>query len=170
MSRYFNKLVELVDGYGYENMLLDLYNTPFEVKVHNDENRLDEAYKLRDIYGGPHDNPGNCFEVLIVLAKDVDDILWDSRHGDRTKEWFWMMMENMGLTEYTNPNYNEGRVAIAIDIFVNRKFAKNGSGGPFPLRRPLSNMRRIEWWYALNAYVNENFEYEFEDIQEVNDE
>lgn len=156
----------MVDGYGYENLLMTLYKTPFYAKVRNDENRMYEARELRAECGNSKDHPGNCLEVLYVIAKDVDEIMFDIKHGDRTVEWFWMMLTNMDLTRYTNPKFNEDEVLRILDIFVERKFSKNGEGGPFPLRRPPMNMRKVEWWYALNWYINENFSYEFDEIEE----
>lgn len=166
MSRYFNELIDIVDGRGYENLLLHMFNTPFYCKVHNDSNTLHHCRDLRNECNAHHDDDYNVFEFFIALARGMDDILHDLQHGDRTADWFWMMMENMGLTQYTNPNYDEKRVDVVIQNFIERRFAKNGEGGPFPLKRPLGNMRRTEWWYALNWYVEENYDYEFNDIQE----
>ena len=168
---YFYDLVNFVDGAGaYENVLQALFNTPFEAKVAKDENRLKDCRYLREKFGWPTVNPGNCLEVLIVVARDMEDILYDDRHGNRTVEWFWLMMSNMGLTEYTNARYEDTAVLDIIDKFVQRKYKTNGEGGPFPLRRPPNNQRRADLFMLMNYYVNENFIYEYEDLEEFEDE
>lgn len=165
MSRYFNELVDIVDGRGYENLLLHMFNTPFYCKVASDENHLHHCNDLRSECNAHLADDYNVLEFFIALARGMDDILHDLKHGDRTADWFWMMMENMRLTQYTNPHYDEEIVDIIISRFVERKFNKNGDGGPFPLRHPLANMKRTDWWYAMNWYVEENYGYEFDDVE-----
>lgn len=146
-----------------------MFNTPFEVKVKNDANRVIQALNMRKELGYHprkfEKDLANCFEIFIILAQNMDDILHDLKHGNRTEEWFWLMMKNMGLIFHDNDDFVESDVDTILDMFVHRKYYKNGDGGPFPLKRPLDNMRRVELWYQVNWYVNENFEYEFNEIE-----
>lgn len=164
--KYFNKLVEIVDGYGYENLLKDLYSTEFIVKVKTDANLNDDVRYLRERCGWPVTSPATVFEILICIARNMEDILYDEKHGDRLVEWFWLMLENMGLTFYNNTNYDANAVMTIVDIFNNRRYRMTGEGGPFPLRRPPANLRKVDYWYQLNYYVNENFIYEFNNLEE----
>lgn len=170
MNDYFYALVDRINGYGYEDMLSVLYNTPFTSRIPKDNNRLKDCIALRDRYGYFNRQDGNCFEIFVCLALDMDELLRDQDHGDRTEEWFWLMMTNIGLVNYDNNNFNEKEVENIIDIFVKRKYKTDGRGGPFPLRYPRDNMRKTDLWYQLNWYVNENFEYEFNDLEEFEDE
>lgn len=170
MGEYFWNLVFLIAGDGYENLMIAMHEKPFTVKVRNDENRVKDVRYLREKFGGPVNADPSCLEIFICLARDMEDILYDDRHGNRMDEWFWLMMENMGLTYFTNPNFDEEKVKKILDIFVERKYKTNGEGGPFPLRRPPTSMRRAELWYQMNWYVNENFDYEFEDLEDICDE
>lgn len=165
MSRYFNELVDIVDGRGYENLLLHMFNTPFYCKVREDGHHLHHCDELRTECNAHKSDEYNVLEFFIMLARGMDDIMHDLKHGDRTVDWFWMMMENMHLTQYTNTCYDEEIIDIIINRFLERKFNKNGEGGPFPLKRPLANMKRTDWWYAMNWYINENYNYEFDEVE-----
>lgn len=170
MNDYFYALVDRVNGYGYEDMLRVLYSYPFEIIVETDANLLPNVFALRDEYGykpKPYEKDmANCFEIFISLASKFDWLLSDLKNPDRTEEWFWMMMKNTGLIFYDNEHFNRDDIESICDVFVHRKYKTNGYGGPFPLRQPRKNVRRVDLWYQINWYVNENFEYEFNDIQE----
>lgn len=161
MSETFYYFIDRLDGYGYEDMLKVLWNTPFEVKVGRDVNLLNEANDFRYNHGLRNDNPGNCLEILYQLSYKMDSLLYDGDHGPRYVEWFWLMIKNMGLIIFDNENFNYKEVKRKVDIFSQRKYKPDGKGGPFPLQRPISNMKKVDYWYQLNYYVNENFEYEF---------
>lgn len=164
--KYFNKLVEIVDGYGYENLLRHLYSEEFIVKVKTDVNLIQDVRYLREKCDWPVTSPPTVLEILICIARNMDDILYDSKHDSRLREWFWLMLENMGLTMYTNPAYDENAVTTIVDIFNNRRYRVTGEGGPFPLKHPPKNMRKVDYWYQVNYYVNENFSYEFDNLEE----
>jgi hypothetical protein len=34
----------------------------------------------------------------------------------------------------------------------------NGTGGLFPLKMPKVNQRRVEIWYQMSAFIEENFD------------
>lgn len=163
---YFWFLVDYVDGYSYENLLLTMWETPFYAKIKLDENLLTKASAFRHKHSNSTKNPGNCLEIFVQLALNMDSILYDSKHGFRVVDWFWLMMENMHLIQHDNPNFDEDVVKDILDKFVKRRFKMNGEGGPFPLDRPRENLRKVSWWYNLNFYINENFVYEFENLEE----
>ena len=168
---YFWFLVDYIDGYGYEGLLLAMWEKPFFVKVKLDDNLIRDAYYFRkDHSRGNRSDDANCLEILIQLAIKMDSVLYDSKHGIRTEEWFWHMLGNMGLMQYDNPNFDENAVDKILEKFVNRRFKRNGEGGPFPLERPVNSCRTTCWWYNLNAYLDENFKYEFENTEEYDDE
>ena len=170
IDEFFYYLVDYIDGYGYEDMLKVLYKTPFEAKVKTDSNLLVSAREFREERTRITDYPGNCFEVLVQMAIDMDDILYDSKHGTRVDQWFWIFMDNMGLTNYDNNDFDYDAVARIVDSFNRRKYKVSGEGGPCPLNRPTKNLRKTDYWYQINMYVNENFAYEYDNLEEDEDE
>ena len=83
----------------------------------------------------------------------VDDVI-------RTRaDLFWVFMENLGLSEYNRKNWSHTHVLVEIDEIISRWLERNfeydGVGSPFPLKRPQKNMRRVELWYQLQAYIIE---------------
>lgn len=169
MDEFFYYLVDYVNGYGYEDMLEVLYYTPFESRNHIDNNLLISAREFRESRSMSHQYPGNCFEIFIQLAIRMDDILYDSHHGHRIEEWFWLMMRNMGLIVHDNEHCDISIVENIIEKFINKKYKKDGTGGPFPLDRPLRNVRQVSLWMQLNWYINEQFEYEFNNLESEED-
>ena len=113
---YFGILCDLIGMKGpvedcqYFELLYQLYRTEFYSIVPNDDNRALDGVKLRDKYGFPKvDVPCNLFEMLVALAIRCDeDILYNPEYGDRSKDWFWMMMTNIGLNKFRDRSFGEG--------------------------------------------------------------
>lgn len=165
---YYRWLVGLIgDGYievNYQKLLWKLFTTEFIYELDFDENRAADGLFLRKIYTretGDHAKNGPCsmLEMMVALARDAeDDIMHDPDFGDRTGQWFLMMMENLGLDIYDDYYYFEGRVNIILDTFMHHKYAPNGSsGGMFPVQNCARDMRKTDLWWQLNNYFEENF-------------
>ena len=91
-----------------------LYDIPFRYSHHLDKNRVDDAEQLRfeflrDFDERAHfDSPISVLEVLVALAKRCEDnIMHDPDYGDRTHEWFWEMITNLGLDGMKNRYFDE---------------------------------------------------------------
>ena len=46
-------------------------------------------------------------------------------------------------------------INATLDRFLQRKFKKNGEGSLFTIRDPSKDMRNIDIWYQMCAYLNE---------------
>ena len=115
------------------------------------------------------DAPCTVLEMLIALAiRCESDIMHDDACGDRTRLWFWEMIKNLGLIDYTDDAYMydksgsfDSEVNHIIDIFLERRYDKHGRGGAFPLRKYRTNyysdQRKVEIWYQLSAWLIENY-------------
>lgn len=71
------------------------------------------------------------------------------------EKWFWIMMENMGLTRYDDEHFDVDDVNRIVDIWLERRFGSDGMGSPFPLQHPFEDQRQIELWQQMQNYVNE---------------
>ena len=170
-NNYFDWLCELIGGKkNYSLLFHKLFTTEFYWVVEFDDDRAKDAKDLRrtflNMVGSP-DLTGlnyvSVLEVLIALSISCEDNLMANRDlGDRTPEWFWMMITNLGLQVYSDNNWNldsENDVAYIIDIWLSRRYAFNGVGGAFPLQICHTDQRKINLWYQLQAYLQENFEF-----------
>lgn len=53
----------------------------------------------------------NVLEVLIVLSiRTEDDTMHDIKYGDRSCQWFWAIISDIGLIKFDDNNYNESEV------------------------------------------------------------
>lgn len=138
-----------------------LYDSEFVALIGNDDNRVEDIKDLKNefLYDAevPRVDPGwfeHCsfLELLIVLARMFD---FDADTG--VEFAFWLMLENIGLSEYNDAKrFSSDEVEKIVDVVVGRSYRANGVGGLFPLKHASEDQREIELWYQMNAYILEN--------------
>ena len=148
-----------------------LHNRIFEWFVPNDDNRAVDGVSLRDSFYQDtrmslDDLQGPCtmLEMLIGLAIRMNfEDSPDPNYGIGV--WFWRLMQNVGLDEFTDDVYTSTQDAGAIvegivDNIINRNYSPNGAGGLFPLQNMErhQDQRFVELWYQMSAYLIENLE------------
>ncbi len=173
LNNYYLWLLGIVDGAGYfiddyNEMLWELFDTDFVWLIEMDSNRALDGLGLRYEYVNYYDgNPcpefewkeASVLEVLIALAHNWEhEITYDSRIGDRTAQWFWLMLKNLGLTEYPNWRFEKEKVDEIVKIWIFREFQKDGKGSPFPVKSGKGDQKKVEIWYQLQQFVLENVE------------
>jgi hypothetical protein len=149
--------------YDNRNLFKKLAEQEFYSLIHNDENRLEDGLNLRDVFAGNNYvkffGPCSVLEMLVALAIRIEEILKDPEKGDRTTDWFWGMITNLGLKEDDDNIANQDYVnTIILITFLERRYSPTGEGGLFPLRYPEQDQRGIEIWYQLMAYLIENYD------------
>lgn len=179
---YFSWLCELVNVDGqytdeaYWILAKALWDTDYDWILRMDEDRAKSGTDLRYLYyldGGTdsYDGPCTVLEVLVALAKDMDDILDELDGETRISLYFWEMIENLGLAKYSDHNllrsgngYDvvlEGcereNIDQILEDWMQRRFDYDGTGSPFPLRNPRHDQRNVDLWYQCNAYMLENY-------------
>lgn len=156
----------------YLNVLNLLYNTPFEYILALDENRKSDGIDLRyhfsyackipyDIVQANFDR-NNCsmLEMMVALSKRCeDDIMCDLKYGDRTHQWFAIMFNNLGLTNYTDDIWNIDiyyQVKDIINRCMYRQYDSNGNNGGLFIS-PYSNydFRNMQLWDQMCLCMNE---------------
>jgi hypothetical protein len=174
---YFTWLQNLIgedrggqDSTPYSQLLVDLFSIGFYYLISQDENCAEYATELRNIFtqmGGKH-HPGiahkpiSCLEVMISMAVNAEDSLMTNTDlGDRTGQWFWMMIDNLGFTSFTDDVYDVD-VSIAVRskmaAVLDRRYSSNGDGSIFPIRHPKQDMRNVDLWSAFMLYLAENYD------------
>lgn len=78
----------------------------------------------------------------------------DPAYGNRTSQWFWGMIVSLGLGGMTDAIFDRDYVEECLTRFLNREYERNGKGGLFTVKGTRRDMRKMEIWYQLNAYLN----------------
>lgn len=172
-NEYFTWLFDLVckgrydQGVSFKKLLMHLHNTEFRYILSRDENRAEDGISLRRRFAfgilGYSDlreitdhliGPCSVLEMMIALAIHCEDLMDDSRVGDRTAQWFWNMVVNLGLGSMTDDRYNKRAVDDILETFLNRKYAPDGYGGLFVIRDCDDDLREVEIWCQLTWYLD----------------
>lgn len=178
-TEYFDWLVSKVyditnQRQSYMNLLWYLFGRPFNWPdyIPMDENRAIEGILLRrrfedeygiDLYELDQQMRGYCswLEMLVALCIRVEDqIMSDNDYGNRTGEWFWIAINNLGLNHMWNGNLDENYVDMCLTRFEERQYNADGTdGGLYILEHPGPNqdMRYADVWYQINWYLSERY-------------
>jgi hypothetical protein len=163
-NRYLKNIIALVydDRYGnsYKELFEYLYSKEFTWTIAMDRNRALDGIALRDTYGypgDPLDEPCSVLEMLIALASRIENqLMWNYEEGDRTSQWFWTMLTNLGLNALDDEHFDISIAEQIVDRFLNREYDYNGEGGGlFVLNKPPADMRAVEIWFQVNWYISE---------------
>lgn len=167
-ENYFDWLADMVDCIDYPvsdyiKILDYLYHREFTWYLNNDGNREADGFALRDKFifeTGREDAffPPYCtvLEMMTALARRWEDnVMYDPDMGDRTHEWFWLMMRNLGLSRMEDFRFDAKEANYIIDRFLDREYSKDGLGGLFRIRNQKIDMRNTEIWYQMNYFFNE---------------
>ena len=151
----------------YRKLLEHLHNTNFRYTISNDKNRASDGIDLRYSFAlsqGCEDEPelitdylkGPCsvFEMMVALAQRCESVMDDPKIGDRTGQWFWGMINNLGLGGMNDNRYDEQYVDDVINTFLDREYKSNGKGGLFTIRNCEYDLREVEIWYQLCWYLD----------------
>lgn len=152
----------------FRKLLTHLHNTEFVYFIQNDENRADDGIELRyrfAITQGYEDeyelvldyliNPCSVLEMLVALSLRCEEcIMVDPEYGDRTSQWFWGMITNLGLGSMSDDRFDEDYVIDILDRFLNRDYAPDGEGGLFTVRKIDCDLREVEIWYQLCYFLD----------------
>lgn len=173
-DEYFEWLYTLVCGgrfvkqYPYRKLLTRLHSTEFTYVIPRDRNRADDGVGLRyrfsliqgyedsyDLIMECLDGPCSVLEMMVALAiRCEENIMDDPTMGDRTKQWFWNMIVNLGLGSMLDDHFDRQFVDSTIDRFLNREYDRDGKGGLFRIRNNNRDLRKVEIWYQLCWYLD----------------
>ena len=97
--------------------------------------------------------PVSFLEVLIGLSARVAFMV----NGD-SKEWAWKLIENIGLHRMADQldEQDIDMIHNILDTVIWRTYGIDGVGGFFPLTTVNDDQTRIEIWYQMAAYIEEN--------------
>ena len=153
---------------GYRLLFDELYATEFIYILPIDGNRAEDGEELRYTFGRENgysdvvikeylDNrPCSVLEMMLALSIRCEEhIMTNDEYGNRVGQWFWEMIVSLGLGQMTDSKFDIQYVRTTIDNFLNRNYAPNGEGGLFTIEDKTKDMREIDIWYQMCAYLNE---------------
>lgn len=185
LDTYFDWLIRRVDAPGldgvpdahsYRFLLRDLFRKEFYSIVPNDDSRHTDGWQLREVFGRENkkaldemgdihellDCPVGVFEVLLAMGDRMAFMADGSSIESNPAQFFWEMVFNVGLGEYTDSKYFSlgGRNSVyeKLDRALERRFDEFGRGGFLGFSRPKTGIRNIELWYLMNYYIMEKLD------------
>lgn len=177
INDYFEWLHDIVcrdrysDKISYRKLLMYLHDTEFRYLILRDENWAEEGAYLRYRFGYDQncveeaerylDGPCSVLEMMIALALHCEEHIMDnSRFGNRTGQWFWKMVVNLGLGSMTDNRFDKQYVADTVTRFLDREYDPDGRGGLFTVKNCDRDLRTVEIFYQMCWYLNtiEDFE------------
>ena len=172
-NEYFEWMYEIGCGQSgpeetsYRKLMTHLHNTEFIFLIPRDENRADDGLSLRYRFAYEHPElengeadyyitgPCSVLEMMLALAIRCEvNIMDDPNVGDRTGQWFWGMISNLGLGSMTDSRYDETYVEDVIFRFLHRDYEPDGRGGLFRVADAPRDMRDVEIWFQLCWYLD----------------
>lgn len=168
-DEYFDWLCEVVDSkrfskhVSYRKLLTHLHNIEFTWFIPYDDNRADDGIMLRRKYALAHHDeelsdyisgPCSVLEMMAALAiRCEESIMDDTLFGNRTGQWFWGMIHNLGLSSMNDSNFDAEFVDDVIARFLNREYEPDGKGGLFTIKNCDHDLRTVEIWRQLSWYL-----------------
>lgn len=169
-DEYFEWLCELIDSrrfakqVSYRKLLMHLHNVEFTWFIPRDDNRADDGIQLRRRFALVREDlslqkylqgPCSVLEMMVALAIRCEETIMDDvLMGNRTGQWFWGMVHNLGLSPMTDSKFDREFVDDIISRFLNREYEPNGKGGLFTVKHCDSDMRTVEIWCQLSWYLD----------------
>lgn len=170
-NAYFEWIFNLVcgsrfgRGISYRKLLMHLHNTEFTFTLSRDGNRADDGKSLRYRFSFDYDGvknaddyisgPCSVLEMMVALAiKCEENIMDDPVIGDRTGQWFWGMIGNLGLGAMDDIRFDKALVDDILHKFLNRKYEADGRGGLFRIKHCDRDLRKVEIWCQLCWFLD----------------
>lgn len=174
IKEYFDWMQEVVsDGKpdrkaSYRHLLMTMFETEFIYQIEMDGNRFEDGIDLRYRFGFERGYPDfviankldtrvcSVLEMLVALAMRCEEHIMDNPEiGNRTGEWFWDMVDNLGLSEQTDQNFDVVYTRDVIERFLSRDYEPDGRGGLFTIKHVDADMRDVEIWYQMMWHLDE---------------
>lgn len=173
-DQYFNWLCSIVCGrrfsnhISYNKLLMCLHETDFRYLIRMDQNRAEDGIALRyrfaaregcedvpEIITDCLDGPCSVLEMMVAIAIYMEEHIMDNPDiGDRTGQWFWGMIVNLGLGAMNDNRFDRRLVEEAIARFLDRDYEPDGSGGLFRIKHCDRDLRHVEIFHQMCWYLN----------------
>jgi hypothetical protein len=170
---YFEWLIDIVckdrfaEQNSYRKLLAYLHSVEFMCLNKKDQDRACDGHDLQRRYALEYDldsvpkyidNPCSVLEMMIALALRCEEtIMDDPKYGDRTAQWFWSMINSLGLGSMVDRLFNLDKAEKIVTIFLDREYEPDGRGGLFTIRGCDRDLRQVEIWTQLSWYLKKYY-------------
>lgn len=156
----------------YRKLFEHLHKAIFTYTVQMDHNRVGDGIDMRHRFYFDQDpviytleecdeylnEECSMLEMLAALALRCEEsIMSDPDYGDRTKTWFWNMLNNMGVAKMSDDRFDEKEFNHIMYRVINREYEPDGTGGLFKVPNAPEDLRRCEIWMQLLWYLDYRF-------------
>ena len=150
----------------YRKLLEYLHTVEYTWILPDDSNRADdgsEGLRWKFIYehhirlDGPKDQldgPCSVLEMILALAFRCEEIMDNAFLGDRTAQWFWQMITNLGLGGMSDRRFDIRYVEETVQRFLDRDYEPDGHGSLFVIRNCDVDLRDVETWTCMLWYLD----------------
>ena len=178
-TRYFEWLCDIVTSgrrfqkLQYSKLLQFLHSVDFTYILDRDGNRYEDGIDMRYRFGETineasqrmiglalDSKPCSMLEMMVGLScRCEEQIMSNSSYGNRTGNWFWSMVESLGLSWATNNKFDNAKCCRIINRFLNREYEPTGHGGLFSVEVIDDNGNVVdlttqEIWFQAMWYLN----------------
>lgn len=168
---YFLYRIVKNGGENHRKLCVELFKNRFFITrsaPKRDIDREKDGLELRkewpndSLDGEFHIIPCTMLEMIIGISKRMSEQLMDEGGEDKTAQYFWEIMENLGLTCMDDDNFGwetglaQKKIAKTCEILCKRQYNPDGTGGGmFPMPGLLGiNQKKMEIWYQMQEYIN----------------
>lgn len=149
----------------YRRLFIFLNSVEFVYTIPRDENRYSDGVCLRDRFINEMDfnpkefddldSPCSVLEMMVALSiRCEESIMSNDEYGDRTPQWFWGMINTLGLGWMSDDKFDHREAEEIVDRFLNHDYSKNGKGGLFYIRNSNRDARKLEIWAQMCRYLD----------------
>lgn len=164
-KEYYKWLTGLVEDDVYSKLLEALNSVEFKYYLAHDDNRASDGMSMRyrfclsngldpDEFLDYLSGPCSVLEMMVALAVRCEEVMDDPAVGNRTSQWFWGMVTNLGLGSMTDDRFDQRKFDRIIFRFLDRDYDPDGKGGLFRIKNCDVDMRDMEIWYQLCYYMD----------------
>lgn len=153
----------------YRQLFDNLHKAVFTYTIPKDANRYSDGEELRRRFYFRQDPQlytldeceehlaGQCsvLEMLAALSLRCEEsIMSDPAYGDRTKQWFWNMLGNLGIAGMSDDKFDKEKFDKVMYRLLNRVYRHDGTGGLFKIPNAPEDLRHVEIWTQLLWYLD----------------
>ena len=170
-NEYFEWLYELACSgrfskeISYRKILTLLHSTKFRYSIPKDANRAEDGVSLRYrfVKESNYDErmahyingPCSVLEMMLGLAVRCEEQIMDNPDiGDRTRQWFWGMINNLGLGGMYDDIFDKAATTEIVRKLLDREYEPNVKGGLFTIKYTNDDLRDVEIWNQLCWYLD----------------
>lgn len=149
----------------YITLLSYLHSVEFKYYNMSDADRASDGVNLRhrfalDSYDYNYvrsclNGPCSVLEMILALAiRCEENIMSNPRVGDRTGQWFWRMIANLGLNGMIDERFDEREAEDIVYRFMEHDYSPDGRGGLFMIRCPGKDARKLNIWNQMCLFLD----------------